>query len=414
MESRAIRGCAAARSVVIVGVALVSVPAARASDWIVDAGGSGDFAELSKALSDPAVVDGDRLWVLPGSYGAFETSKDVELLAATPAGFQAAGARFVGNSSIAVRGMRTFDLEFDGVRGLALISGCEVGLALGAPLAEPLYRGATRIEDSNQVLFVHSTLRGSGDCYPDYHAGGVRPALSVLRSTVALHQCELWGGNDTIDSPECNPHYGGEVGIDARESSVVYLVASPVRGGGSPWPGTAAALHVDDSFVEVRGQGRDVLWAGHPATPPVTGSGTVLVSGVRVGPLPLPAWVGELPTPRPYLVAAPTANVGAALAIELHGPLGAPFLLALGFGPTAGALPLTTLGPVWLDLFGPLVYGTGATAGHTLAQSAAIAIPPLPGLSGLTLVLQAYFPTCVACDPLLVESLTPPAAAQIR
>lgn len=394
-------------------VAAVLAPVAEAADWIVDGSGTGDFVELSAALLDPAVTDGDRLWVLPGSYAAFETGKAVELLAATPAGFQVAGARFVGSGSLVVRGMRTFELEIKGVLGFALLNQCEVGLPLGVPLAEPLYRGWTRVEDCEQVLFVHSTLRGSGDCYPDYHAGGAKPALQTLRSTVVLSQCELWGGNDTIQSPECNPHYGGQVGLDAGQNSIVYLVASPVRGGGSPWAGTAAALHVNDAFVEARGQGWDVLWSGHPDTPPVTGSGTVLVSGVRAGPLPLPTWVGFLPAARPYLVCASSADVGGSLEAQLHGPAGAAFLLAGGFGPAPGELPPLTLGLVWLDLLGPLFFAGGTTAGHEVSQTVGVAIPNLPALSGRKLVLQAYFPTCLSCGPALIESLTPPAAAQL-
>ena len=53
---------------------LLSVPLAARSTWTVAAGGGGDFTSLVAAVGSPAVTDGDRLLVEPGTWRG-ETSR---------------------------------------------------------------------------------------------------------------------------------------------------------------------------------------------------------------------------------------------------------------------------------------------------------------------------------------------------
>lgn len=61
------------RSLSIVSLTLVAASNASAGLWVVSNGGGSDFSNLSAALSDVRVQNGDTVRVLSGTYGDFDT-----------------------------------------------------------------------------------------------------------------------------------------------------------------------------------------------------------------------------------------------------------------------------------------------------------------------------------------------------
>src|SRR5262245_8512514 len=186
------------RAAVLAGLSFVASPlAAQGAVWIVDAaGGAGvDFTALQPAVQ--AAADGDTLLLRTGDYVLEKLDGRSLVLAAdqgetpTVGMFAGSGPHVTGTpagGAVVLRGLTLDNLWLAGNPGTVWIEGSRLS---GRP--------ALRVEDSADVVIVHSMLIGAGGYYCPVYPGTYcfepgQPGLRATASNVYLDGCALRGG----------------------------------------------------------------------------------------------------------------------------------------------------------------------------------------------------------------------------
>jgi hypothetical protein len=376
----------------VAGLACVSYAAAAQAQqtWTVDDNGPADFPSVNAALAQ--VADGDVLLVQPGSYPAFQLNKALSILG--PAG--GPKPAFAGLSSadhvahVLLAGLQFELLAFDSIAGRAQLDACTFQKQFGSStLAKP----SLAIDACPQVVVSRCTVIGT--------KGGGSAAMVVTASGLSLDDCSVLGGAGQTSEQD------GQTALQVQ-GSVLWLAGTSVLGGsGGQGGGLCSYCHglggngilALNSTVTIRGSTRDLVkpgllqWDGSfgyayglsATNSTIVASGAVIASQHLVNSTLLAPSIPE-----------PFATLGGsdmlARRLLLHGPAGALGIVALALAPAQLALPGLE-GLIWLDpasiaLVHPLV-----TQGQDAPSAWLLPVPPLAGLAGVTLWLQAGFPT---------------------
>lgn len=407
-----------ARSLAALLVALATTPVARATTYVVDASGGGNFTTIQAAVL--AAAAGDVLIVLPGAYGAFVLDRDLAIVGATggqrpkvngKSVVQTANARVAGLELLALAVTASSgtvvldDLDVTGQQGG--LAGCDAALV---------------IDGCAQVHVARCEVRGKdGDVTCEGRA------VRVSNATATFTKCQLTGGKGWGDS---FTGYDGQAALAVTGPSEVLLAATSCTGGqgGTPqilFGGTggngAEALQIGKSEPAslarcvVRGSSADLIAGGlagggigaQNAFAVALGNGTLVISGVAYSP---PAFGLGMPVsqpvpPEPYLALVGADEPHSTKRLSIAGPAGATELVfaSLGIGTTAiGGLD----GAFFVSLGAPLVIAAVPTTGQEFAVNVLFDLPPsLAGLEGTLFTFQGLAPglggggTALASNP---------------
>lgn len=215
--------------------------------WVVDAGGTADFVDIQPAVD--AALTGDTILVLPGSYSNFTIDNKSLSIAGDTAQFIRVNGRVILQNVAAPNSVTLSGLN---LREGLLVSNCSghVGIAGSFLLASGLNQlesaaaaGQHMIQDSEDVVFSHSTLQGRDGGGEPYCTGvwdGIsgESAVALRNARAAFYSCEILGGvgGDSWDGScgiFCDYALQGDGGdgVNAQNQSFVYLDDTSPQGG---------------------------------------------------------------------------------------------------------------------------------------------------------------------------------------
>lgn len=232
---------------------------ARASVWIVDAAGGGQFTDIQPCID--VAVDGDTILVRTGSYGAFVVpNKALRILAESGASVQTGGITvrtLEAHKDVLLARLHAVATAapYDGIlmrnnAGSIRVEDCV--LQSGVPQFETSQqRYGAEIQNSADVTFRGCILRG-GDWSADGAGGMDRHGLAATGSRIAAWTSIFEGGGGNTDSggDGCSGGYGAYV-----RSSFVFGEDCDFVGGDG---GDGAVV---TGFCTNGGDGGPALWA---------------------------------------------------------------------------------------------------------------------------------------------------------
>jgi len=396
----------------LLALALAAPAAAAGSTWTVDDDGPADFPDIATAIA--SVAPGDTLLVQPGSYAAFTLGKRLQIVgpAAGPRPFVAGRSQVAGTAHVLLAGLSLESLTLWGCPGPLVVDDCALG-----PLDVLDGDSALEVVSCTQVLVSRSQLQG-GQQTVDRNATS-QHGLRAIASDVEAVGCTIAGGAgfDGVFGFIQDGGTGGD-GVIVRHGSRVELVDCPAIAGGRT--GECAGFVctdgdagngitvMPDGLVIVRGRSTDTVdGGGCYCEPPFYGqpghalsatAGTAVLSGAVFGtlePYGIEADGDSLlvqPTvPEPFLALDGGLAPGAAVSLRLHGPAGS--LAVLVVATQFGLAPLGSYGaPLWADPATLLLLVPVPLAGQETPVTLTSSLPPVAGLVGLAIPLQAAFP----------------------
>jgi hypothetical protein len=360
--------------------------------WTVDNGAPADFTEIADAIASPQVADGDTLLVRHGSYASFSLTRDLEIIGQAGTLFSVPAVSVDGAHEVTIAGLSTRELTLSNITGRVTLDECAVGWWELEPNSGSLvWQGECRIEFCAEVVIRASTFRGSEGCYPDL--GTTRAGISALGSSLALVDCELYGGNDDICSG--HPTEGPKPALELQ-TCFATLSACSLRGGDDVQVGAAPAALAFESDLRIRGssthqvRGGSLLAGGF--APAIAGANSVAtISGVTFDALTLPAWAAVPAVPDPYLRFAGSPSPGSSLHVEVFGAAGDAVQVISGDAPRLFFL-FDDLDPLWFQRVSLLGKTSLTTAGQDTPVGFAIPLPPGSAGAGDVTVFQAWLP----------------------
>ena len=382
--------------------------------WTVDDDGPADFDQIATAIT--AAAAGDVLLVEPGTYEGFELHKRLSILG------RAGGERphVLHTVRLAAAGGFTFagfdvdSLRVQEVQGRGRVDDCSVNV-----LDETPQQYAMTVTDCAQLVISRTTIKGSTSFNPTTK-GDNGSALHVTASHVMVVDSAVTGAQGYSVPFGGNAGNGGHGLVVDGASRVVAAGCALIQGGTEGWAaitdGQAGdGLVVTDSTVIVRGTQPDSLLAGQydssfggsPGKAIVsTSDGTIVVSGVKLGPgwfLSEDSVLLQPDIPEPYLVSDGSDVPGGVHALRLYGPAGAPAFLVVSAAPTLTPLPAydellwAGLGPSFFAVVPVVMLGQSSPVQLSLTMPAAGS-----GLEGITATFQACCPSIASgLDPQL-------------
>lgn len=374
-----------------------------ASTWTVDDDQPADFTDLQSAVSAPRVKDGDVLVVGFGIYGPFTLTKRLSIVGPTAV----ADALVTGTTKLAspagfdVSHLHFASLEVENVVGRARLSHCRVGVDLPAEGDV-----ACLVTGCAELLVAQLDVTGRYAPSVQHQPTAVR----IESSNVAWVGGALLGGNGHHCFPTCNGGDGGR-GMEVTAGSDVLLVDTAILGGASG-RGTCGispqctnngragdGLLVDASKVRLRDSGASAgfykpLEGGTPGFALSANASTVTASATPFsGALDLTATtLVTPPQPEPTLSLVGSPILGSVVVLQIGVvPPSAPVLLLASAHPGLVDVPGHE-GELWIDPASPFVL-VAAHASPAGTLDVLAPIPPDPTLLGLSVELQAAFPT---------------------
>ena len=393
----------------MLALTLMAALLAPAQTWTVDDDGPADFAEITAAIA--AVPAGSTLLVEPGTYSGFDLTKRMTIVG------RAGGERphVAGLSIVSAPTFTLAGLDFDvltatQVVGRGRIDDCRFGY-----VTDPATQYALSISDCAEVVLSRIAVLGSkAYSQSDPFFGG--SALHVVTSNVTLVDCLLEGakGYDAAGGSLGDDGGLGGTGLRVNAGSRVTAVAPKIFGGPEGWGEglfgcqdgqSGAGVDVVGSTVVLRGDPEHHVvqagWVDGICTNyegfdlSVTG-GTVVIGGVGFDAGNVHVGAGgtllEPSAPEPYLTIGGTDAPGGQRDITLHGPAGAPCVLAVSLTPAH-----LTLGPfddaLWVGLSNFHLLVPLVTQGQQVPIVLTWPVPATTAaLVGTSIELQPFFP----------------------
>ncbi len=389
----------------------LAVPAGAQIDVVtVDDDGPADFSDLQAAID--AAPAGAAVLVASGSYGDFEiASKSLDLVADRDAVVRAGAGTvrdLAADQRVVLHAIRIELFPASGeTQPLLSILDCEGHVLVEGVTVEPppgsefLVSAAVWVRDSDEVLFVRSTVVGSEESQGiiGTHAGGTLPgdAVHVVRSRVALFESELTGG-DGADTLVFNPEsflFGrpGRAGV-GLSGGFVFAADTRLTGGKG---GDGAVLPLGGACFPGRpgGSGASVTDGGELVVLSVvatggsggTSGGVPCVDGLDGKPIDVADGKTEELFAEPQsLEASRAAREGELLTVTFRGTPGGSAFVAISFGDLfcftralSGVLALPNA---------PAILSLGAVPGSGVLVRT-LPVPELgPGIAGVSATAQ--------------------------
>lgn len=377
-------------------------------NFVVDAGGSGDFVDLPEGVAQAPA--GALLIVLPGEYAPFTLQKAMTLMgpAAGPKPF-VAGVATVSDAPRATfqhmsfRGMQANDVE-----GALVFDDCRFGPegCIPQPHFSPFH-------PPNALVVLRCLDVEISRCYASNAVGqegtphaALRAEQSAVRAYDSTFLGWSWGSAWSCLQTSFDGWFyedGGQ-GIYAV-GSYLEVSACEVKGGQATTacvplacfdgkPGNAIRLKTSDLRLAVRVPGEVDSGSFAPAVRGEIGS-SAWVAGGTWEPGELSGDASSFVQTRPataIVTVVGAGGSGGARRPRVWAPLGAPGLLVLGFGQSGAFLPdwdgILHVNPALLLSVWPVV-GKGLDDPETFL----LTLPPDPALWGFRVELQGFFPT---------------------
>jgi len=360
--------------------------------WTVDRSAPADFAEISSAIASPLVADGDTLLIGHGDYASFTLTRDLQLIGQAGALYSAPVVSVRGAHDVTLAGLSAREFSASNVSGRLTLDECTVGWWVLEPNSGFLVRqGECRFEFCAEVVIRASSFHGSEGCYPEL--GTTRAGIAALGSSLALVDCELFGGNDDICSG--HPTEGPKPALELQ-TCFATLSACSLRGGDDTQVGAAPGALVFESDLRIRGssmhqvRGGSLLAGGF--APAIAGANSVAtISGVTFDALTLPAWAGVPPVPEPYLRFAGSPTPGTSLPLEVFGTAGEALQVIRGDVPRLFLL-FDDLDPLWFRRTSILGNTPIVSAGQDTPVGFTVPLPSGATRAGEITLYQAWLP----------------------
>lgn len=379
--------------ILLLGTPLLCARSSAQQTWTVSPDGSADFKTVNEAL--PIVGEGDVLLVEPGLYPPFHAHKSLSILgpAAGPA------PSFLGLTSIedaahvALAGLQFERLLLRRIPGRAQIDAC----SFGAPGLLAVTR--LTIEACDAVALSRIRVVGSGGAW----APSTEPAaMRAMHSTLTLDECTIRGGNGQTAKQN------GTLALSIDDCSLALAAVSLIGGSGGQGGGLCSYCHglggdglrANDSTIVIRGTSASVVKPGQWTWDGALGFAyglnatncSVVASGVTIASQHLVGSSFVLAAPEePFATLQGSDVSGNARRLLLYGPAGALGVVASALAPGLSQTP-TLEGLLWLDPSAIVGVHAMVTQGPSTPTTWLIDVPPLSGLAGVTIWMQAGFP----------------------
>ena len=378
---------------VLLVVSLATSALTAQSTHTVDAGGGGDFTEISAAVA--AANAGDLLIVNAGNYNGFVLDKQLTIVGSHPDKptvwgltdiVSPAGATLAGLSLTRVNVLGCADtLLFDEV------------VVTGGGSTDCL---TFKIDDSLDVRLDGCVIYGKDGDFACESVG-----IHIERSHVVITDSLVEGGDgwgDTFDG------YDGRPGLDVAAGAHVDLAATSVHGGTGGTPDViisgmggdgAPAIAIEASAtVILRGTNEHLIYGGPGggggfpgwSPPSVTGTGTLLWGGCVFFPAPSHTLDITLADPSwPFTRLTGESTPGGLLRVHAYGPPGVSQLLVGSF--FADKLDVHPVqGSLYLDPGSTFLMLPFQTISDDVGFNIVLPVPDLPTLLGLPIHLQSF------------------------
>ncbi|HZM00739.1 MAG TPA: hypothetical protein VFD43_10850 [Planctomycetota bacterium] len=390
--------------IVLMLTALVALPS---QTWTVDDNGPADFAQIAEAIAQ--VPAGDTLLVEPGVYGPFELTKRLTLLgrAGGPRPHVEGFSR-VSASTFTLAGLDLDALLVTQVSGRGRLDDCRVGVSGDAGREYAL-----ELDGCAQMVLSRIEALGSKD-HSQAHPTLGGSALRVRTSNATLVDCSLEGAKGYDPAGFGLAGGPGGTGLAIADASRVTVAAPRIVGGPEGWGTGFIGCQDGQSGTGLRVVGSTAVLRGSPLYANLVEpgwvdglctnyigpaidvvQGTVVISGVSFDPANVVITGGTLLAPaaaEPFVVIEGTDVPGGQREVRIHGPAGAPCLLAISPAPA-----YATLGgfddKLWVGLSGVYFLIPLVTTGQSTPVVLTWDVPAsTASLLGLSVELQPFFP----------------------
>ena len=341
-------------------VALLS-PTVRATTWIVDAAGGGNFSDIQTAIL--ASAPGDVLLVQPGTYAPFALDRGLTII-----GYGACGisgtlsiSGLPAGQTCAVVRIESATLDIQGCAGHVIVQDLQQPTRIQvqnspdvrfASVLMPVHSSTTPLSglslSNSRLELVHSSVRGADgqDCTANYLDGAV--GLAATNSRVHSARSGIHGGNGSHCDQVNYYCGGGQEGLVLDTASQGILCGEsgdPVESGYGPlnlyygdcshdgWSACGISIR-NASSLRISG----VTAFGHPWS---AGFQCIYFAGCDIG-TPGGTLV-QPPLVDPTLTVTGNPAGGSSVQFAIDGPSGAVAVLSFGRGAIVQVDPNTVI-----------------------------------------------------------------------